>query len=121
MVLGDFNMILRASEKNNLNLNRIIMRKFREFVDEQELKEVYMHGRRLTLTNERDSPTMTKIDRVLVFVDWELTFADCLLQALATNVSDHVPLHLSTSAPFHPKNAFTLSSIGQSSRALRRR
>lgn len=106
MVLGDFNMILRAMEKNNLNLNRRIMRKFREFVEEHELKELYMHDRRFTWTNERDSPTMMKIDRVLVSVDWELTFTDCLLQALAMNVSDHVPLLLSTSVPFCPKRRF---------------
>ncbi|KAE8777808.1 hypothetical protein D1007_49394 [Hordeum vulgare] len=49
---------------------------------------------------------MTKIDRVLVSVDWELSFPDCLLQALLTNISDHVPLHLSTSVPFCSKKRF---------------
>lgn len=52
MLLGDFNMILRASEKNNANLNRSMMSKFRDFVDNNELKEVYMHGRRFTWSNE---------------------------------------------------------------------
>lgn len=106
MVLGDFNMILTAAEKKNNNLNRHIMGKFRDFIDDNELKELYMHGRRFTWTNERDNPVMTKIDRVLVSVDWELAFPDHLLQALSTNVSDHAPLHLSTSAPFCPKRRF---------------
>lgn len=66
MVLGDFNMILRASEKSNTNLNHNMMNRFRDFVDNNELKELYMHGRRFTWTNERDVPTLTKIDRVLV-------------------------------------------------------
>ena len=44
MLLGDFNMIVRAAEKSNNNLNRTMMNKFRQFVDDQELKEMYMHG-----------------------------------------------------------------------------
>lgn len=106
MILGDFNMILRASEKNNTNLNRSTMGKFRTFVDNNELKEVYMNGRRFTWSNERDTPTMTKIDRVLVSVDWELENPDCLLQALSSGVSNHAPLHLHTAAMFYPKKRF---------------
>ena len=66
MVLGDFNMIIRATEKSNSNVNRGMMRKFKAFVDNNELKELYMHGRRFTWSNERDQLVMTKIDRVLV-------------------------------------------------------
>ncbi|XP_073360330.1 uncharacterized protein [Aegilops tauschii subsp. strangulata] len=106
MVLSDFNMITSAADKNNSNLNHHIMRKFREFIDDNELKELYMHGRRFTWTNERDAPMMTKIDRVLVTLDWELTFTDNLLQVLSTNVSDHALLHLSTSAPFYQQKRF---------------
>lgn len=47
-------MILRASEKNNQNLNRRMMTKFQNFVDDHELKEQYMHDRRFTWSNERD-------------------------------------------------------------------
>jgi hypothetical protein len=48
LVIGDFNMILRASEKNNENLDRASMRRFRDFVSSQELKDCYMHGRLFT-------------------------------------------------------------------------
>jgi exonuclease III len=106
LLLGDFNMILRASEKNNTNLDRTMMNKFREFVAELELKELYMHGRLFTWSNEREEPTLTRIDRALVSVDWDLCNPDALLQALTTNVSDHAPLHLSLSAGFRPKRRF---------------
>ena len=43
MLLGHLNMILRASDKNNNNLRSNIINKFRSFVDEHELKELYMH------------------------------------------------------------------------------
>jgi hypothetical protein len=52
-----------------------------------------MHGRHFTWSNERDTPTLTKIDRILVSVDWELASTDSFLQALASGVSDHAPVH----------------------------
>ncbi|XP_073354983.1 uncharacterized protein [Aegilops tauschii subsp. strangulata] len=82
------------------------MRRFKEFVDQCELKELYMHGRRFTWSNEREQPVMTKIDRVLASVDWKLSYPDFLLQALSTSILDHAPLHLTTPAPFCPKRRF---------------
>ena len=72
-------MILRAEDKNNTNLDRSTMSKFREFVNRQNLKELYMHGRRYTWSNGRASPTMTRIDRALASVDWDLLFPDSSL------------------------------------------
>jgi hypothetical protein len=106
LVIGDFNMILRASEKNNENLDRANMRRFRDFVSSQELKEIYMHGRLFTWSNERRAPTMSKIDRALASVDWDLSYPDALLQAISSSISDHAPLHLSMNASFRPKRRF---------------
>ncbi|KAE8819241.1 hypothetical protein D1007_02998 [Hordeum vulgare] len=106
LVLGYFNMILRASEKNNPKINRGMMAKFRGFVDDHELKELFMHGRMFTWSNERAAPTLTKIDRVLVSVDLELAYHDYFLQDISSSVSDHAPLHLSTNMHFCPKKRF---------------
>jgi mannosylglycoprotein endo-beta-mannosidase len=106
MLIGDFNMILRASEKNNLNLDRSSMRRFRDFVVNLELKELYLHGRLFTWCNERENPTMTLIDRALVSIDWDLQHPDALLQALSSSVSDHAPLLLSLGAGHKPKRRF---------------
>ena len=54
MIAGDFNLILDATDKNNLNLNRRNMGRFRRFVDEMELKDVPLHGRYFTWSNERE-------------------------------------------------------------------
>jgi endonuclease/exonuclease/phosphatase family metal-dependent hydrolase len=64
---------------------------FRHFVDSRELKELYLHGRVDTWSNEPDVSTLTRIDRAFVSVDWELKHSDCLLQALSSNISDHCP------------------------------
>jgi hypothetical protein len=111
LIIGDFNMILRASEKSNENLDRANMRRFRDFVNEQELKECYMHGCLFTWSNERRSPTMSKIDRALVSVDWDLAFPDALIQAISSSVSDHAPLHLSMTAALRPKKRFKFETF----------
>jgi hypothetical protein len=40
MIIGDFNLIYQATDKNNLNLNRRLMGKFRRTLDECELIEM---------------------------------------------------------------------------------
>lgn len=73
-VVGDFNTIYMASDKNNLNLNRRNMGRFRRFIDDHELKDLHLHGRMFTWSNERDRPTPERLDRVIVSVDWEESF-----------------------------------------------
>jgi hypothetical protein len=82
MIIGDFNMILYASEKNNDILDRPLMSRFRNFMHEHELKDLYLHGRRFTWSSERETPTLTRIDRALVSVDCDLQNTDAILQAL---------------------------------------
>jgi hypothetical protein len=47
-------MILSAAEKNNDRLGRGMMSRFRSFVLEHEIKDLYLHGRRFTWSNERE-------------------------------------------------------------------
>jgi hypothetical protein len=106
MILGDFNMILHAEDKNNDRLDRNMMARFRHFVHEHEMRDLYLHGRLYTWSNERESPTLTRIDRALVSVDWDLLHPDAFFQALSSSVSDHAPIHLGLSAAFRPKRRF---------------
>jgi hypothetical protein len=106
MVVGDFNMILYTNEKNNDNLDRVMMARFRSFVQELELKDLYLHGRRFTWSSEREIPTLTRIDRALVSIDWDLQNPNAFLQALSSSASDHAALHLSFSASLCPKRRF---------------
>ncbi|XP_072150088.1 uncharacterized protein [Setaria viridis] len=106
MIAGDFNLILEMADKNNTNINRRNMGRFRRFVDELLLKDIYLHGRRYTWSNERSTPTMEKLDQVLVTVDWEERFPFCFLQPLSSGISDHCPLLLSTNAATNAKRRF---------------
>jgi exonuclease III len=53
IVAGDFNQIFRVEDKNNPNINRSMLRRFRRLMNDLELKEIPLLGRRFTWSNER--------------------------------------------------------------------
>ena len=87
-------MIYKDEDKNNANYNRASMGRFRRFINDLALKEIPLHGRKFTWSNQQLSPTLVRLDRVLCSVDWEEKFPNCLLQSMASNDSDHCPLLL---------------------------
>lgn len=107
---GDFNMIHSAEDKNNENLNRAMIGRFRRFVNDYELKEIPLLGRRYTWSNEREALTLVKLDRIMCTADWEDMFPDCILQSQATQISDHCPLLLGLKEGGHGKRRFHFES-----------
>lgn len=92
LLIGDFNMILNASDKSNTILNRRLMGEFRDAVTELELKELNLQGRKYTWSNNR---TQTRIDRAFCTTAWDCMLPGVHLQALSSRVSDHSPLLIS--------------------------
>ena len=104
LLLGDFNLICKATDKNNRRLNLSLMRQFREALNECELQEIHLQNRKFTWSNERRQPTLMKLDRFLCNVEWDSTFPSHVLHALSTSLSDHAPLLLSNqSGPRRPR------------------
>lgn len=89
LLIGDFNMILSAEDKSNANLNRRIMGAFRNLVNDLELKELQIKGRKFTWSNDT---TQTRIDRAFCSIEWDLMLPNCALTAQSSSVSDHCPL-----------------------------
>jgi hypothetical protein len=106
MLIGDFNMIYRACDKNNGRLNRRLMGQFSRFLNEALLKEVHLHGRLFTWSNERIHPTLENIDRVFVSNAWDDMFPCSDLHALSTICSDDAPLVLRTGNSFIGRRRF---------------
>ena len=92
LLIGDFNMILHARDKSNLNLNRRLMGAFRDLIQDLQLKELNLRGRKFTWSNDR---THTRINRAFCTVNWDLMKPNMYLQALSSRVSDHCPLLIS--------------------------
>ena len=89
LVVGDFNIILHAIDKNNSNLNRPMMHRFRRLIEDVALKEIPLNGRRFTWSNQREALVLVKLNRVFCSVDWEMIFPNVLLQSSASIDSDH--------------------------------
>ena len=94
LVLGDFNLILNAQEKNNARLNLPMINRFRSTVDNLELARIDLRGRKYTWCNDQQSPTMTRIDHFFAFVDWLELFPRTDFRAVASLGSDHSALFL---------------------------
>ena len=52
LLIGDFNLILDARDKSNSNLNRRLMSAFRDAVQDLELRELNLRGRKFTWSND---------------------------------------------------------------------
>jgi exonuclease III len=63
-------------------------------VNSLDLKEAPLMGRRYTWSNQRNDPTLVKLDHVFCPSSWEDLFPDASLHSNATTCSDHCPLIL---------------------------
>lgn len=104
-------MIRCAEDKNNSNLNRALMGSLNIWINNHSLKELPLTGRRFTWSNQRDVPTLVKLDRVFCTSDWEALFLDCSLQSNASSMSDHCPLVLRLNVGFKGKKRFHFESF----------
>jgi hypothetical protein len=87
-------MIYEATNKNNMNLNRRFMGSFRHVLNTCELFEFKLQNRSYTWSNEREDPTLVRLDRVFCNKEWNLLLTGFGLQALSSSLSDHCLLLL---------------------------
>lgn len=110
-MVGDFNLLVNPGEQSNNAANRRIMRRFRDKLNMLELKEVYLNGRHYTWSNEREIPTLEKIDHVFTTASWEEFYPASFLSTLGTAVSDHCPLLFNLYADFLTGHRFRFQSF----------
>jgi hypothetical protein len=82
------------------------MGRFRRLINDLELKEAHLIGRHYTWSNGCEHPTMVRLDRWFLLVDWNDLFPDSSLHALSSSLSDHCPLLLSTATCVRAKRRF---------------
>jgi hypothetical protein len=92
IVLGDFNLIYEARDKNHLNLNRRLMGRFSHVLDSCELFEFALQNRKFTWSNDIQNPALVRLDRVFCNKEWDLMYSGFSLHALSSSISDHCPL-----------------------------
>ena len=52
LILGDFNLIYKASDKNNNKINHRLMQQFRDALDDCDLLEIHLQNHKFTWSNE---------------------------------------------------------------------
>jgi hypothetical protein len=112
VVLGDFNLIRGAQDKNNSNINWPLVNAFNETIARLALREVARPGARFTWSNKQRNPIRCVLDRVLVSPEWELQFPLLSLRATTSLGSDHSPLVLDSGVVLprkHPRFFFESS------------
>jgi hypothetical protein len=82
------------------------MARFRTAINEMELKEACLLGRHYTWSNERERPTLVRLDRWFCSVEWVDLCPDATLTALSSSLSDHCPILMSTSVQIQTKRRF---------------
>lgn len=111
IICSDFNQIYEAREKNNLNLNRRLMDRFRTAIDRAGLRQLKCSNRKYIWSNERDNPILVGIDKFFCNVPWETLFPLTMLMAASTACSDHCPLVLSDAAGPRRRRCFKFESF----------
>lgn len=103
---GDFNLVTSIADKNNGQINHRTLSKFRRFITDHGLRDIYLHGRRYTWSNEQSNPTLIRNDRVLYTPSWEFAHPEHILRCLVTATSDHCPLVIDCSHRLQGKRRF---------------
>lgn len=106
IVAGDFNQIYSLEDKNNSNINRVLMGHFRSLINNLDLKVVPLKGRKFTWSNQWNTPTLVKLYHVFCSSSWEELFPDHTLLSNASETSDHCPLILKSYDEFRGKRGF---------------
>jgi hypothetical protein len=89
-------MMRKPSEKNKDSFEHRWPFLFNSVIDGLNLHELEMSDMRFTWANSMPNPTYEKLDRILVFTEWEQKFLLVKVMALSRDISDHTPLLLDT-------------------------
>ncbi|KAF8672185.1 hypothetical protein HU200_049753 [Digitaria exilis] len=97
ILLGDFNLTRSPSDKNNSNFSAAEASSFNDALNILGVMEIPLRDRAYTWSNNRENPTLVKLDRVFIDLAWGDLFSNTTLSSLTRFASDHVPLLVNVS------------------------
>lgn len=104
IVMGNFNQIYRARDKNKCNINVSCINHFLDALNLYEPREIHLQNRHFTWSNEWQNPTLCKLDSIFCNNEWDIHFGKHVLHALSSSPSDHCPLLLADDCgPWRPR------------------
>jgi hypothetical protein len=82
------------------------MGRFHHVLDICELFEFKLENQKFTWSNEREDPTLVKLDQVVCNKEWDLMLAGFRFQALSSSLFEHCPLLLHQQPKPRTKDTF---------------
>ncbi|PNT71225.1 hypothetical protein BRADI_2g24975v3 [Brachypodium distachyon] len=81
-ILGDFNLTMRPSDRSNANFNHAEVASFAGWSNSLHLQEIPLLGRAFTWSSQQTAPTLVRLDRAFVNIDWSGLFPNSTLSFL---------------------------------------
>uniref|UniRef100_A0A2N9FRJ8 Reverse transcriptase domain-containing protein n=1 Tax=Fagus sylvatica TaxID=28930 RepID=A0A2N9FRJ8_FAGSY len=91
-IVGDFNAIRNPSERLGCQSFSPSMHSFSDWIDSHQLVDLPLVRGPYTWSSGTTPPSMSRIDRALVSLDWEAQYSDVFLKLLPRPISNHHPL-----------------------------
>ncbi|KAL5726418.1 hypothetical protein ACHQM5_009463 [Ranunculus cassubicifolius] len=91
---GDFNAVRREGERRGEVGWSKEMEEFSEFVENNELVDLPMIGRKYTWARGGRSLSMSRLDRFIVSSEWVKLFPHSIVASIPKPISDHCPILL---------------------------
>jgi endonuclease/exonuclease/phosphatase family metal-dependent hydrolase len=101
LVVGDFNLIRRPTNRNKPSGNVQEMLAFNAAISNLRLQELKLMGSIYTWTNKQVSPLLERLDWFFSLVSWIANRPGTLVKTLSRDTSDHMPcvIEISTDIP----------------------
>lgn len=93
-VTGDFNIVRFTEERGGGDTNVADGNQFNNTIRDLQLMDLLVVDKKYTWSSLRESPSLAKLDRILVSPEWEYHYPLAVVQACHRLTSDHVPLNL---------------------------
>ena len=107
-IRGDFNVTLFHNERSGGARRRWAVAAFADFIAEQGLMDLPMSGGVSTWSN---NISWYRLDRFLVFLEWDLSFPDLLQKKLSRVCSDHAHILLVGGSRQNGKRPFKFENM----------
>ena len=92
ILVGNLNLARCPDEKNTPNFDAGAAGEFNLAIEDLSLQDLPLTDRRFTWSNCRADPTLVRLDRVLINLEWNSLLFNTTLRSAARTTSDHVPL-----------------------------